>query len=86
MSKPKYRYRHQQTREALLPQAYGSVCHLCGRPMLRGELLDLDHDVTGQLYRGMTHRSCNRREGAIRGNAIRKWKRSSVIFPRRYGQ
>jgi hypothetical protein len=81
MSKPKYRYRHQKVREALLPAAWGTACHLCGRPMLRGQLLDLDHDVTGQSYRGMTHRGCNRRDGAIRGNWLRKRRRSSTIFP-----
>jgi hypothetical protein len=83
MSAPKYRWRHQKIREALLPQAWGQVCHLCGRPMLRGQLLDLDHDVTGQGYRGMAHRSCNRRDGAIRGNWMQKRLRArrSVIFP-----
>jgi hypothetical protein len=50
MSKPKYRWHHQKVREALLPQAWGQVCHLCGRPMLRGQLLDLDHDLLGQGY------------------------------------
>jgi hypothetical protein len=84
MSKPKYRWRHQKIREALLPQAYGKTCHLCGLLMLPGQLLDLDHDATGQSYLGMAHRCCNRRDGAFRGNAIRKWKRSSVIFPTRY--
>jgi hypothetical protein len=83
MSSPRYRWRHQKIREALLPQAWGQICHLCGRPMLRGQLLDLDHDLTGQGYRGMAHARCNRRDGAIRGNAIQKWKRKrrSVIFP-----
>jgi hypothetical protein len=83
MSKPKYRWHHQKVREALLPQAWGQTCHLCGRPMLRGQLLDLDHDLTGQGYRGMAHRACNRRDGAIRGNWMQKRLRArrSVIFP-----
>jgi Recombination endonuclease VII len=81
MSAPKYRWHHQKIRAALLPQAYGKVCHLCGWLMLPGQLLDLDHDVTGQAYRGMAHRRCNRREGAIRGNRMRLRKRRSVIFP-----
>jgi hypothetical protein len=55
------------------------ACHLCGRPMLRGQLLDLDHGVDRVGYRGMAHRSCNRRDGALRGNWLRK--RRSLIFP-----
>lgn len=82
MSEPRYRYRHQRIREALLPTAYGKVCHLCGYLMLQGQPLDLDHALDGQSYRGMAHAWCNRREGAIRGNRLRLRKRRSVIFPR----
>jgi hypothetical protein len=81
MSAPRYRWQHQKIREAMLPAACGKVCHLCGRLMLPGQLLDLDHALDGQSYRGMTHRGCNRRDGAIRGNLIRRLKRNSVIFP-----
>jgi hypothetical protein len=85
MTAPKYRYRHQQIREALLPEAYGRPCPLCGRVMLPGQQLDLDHTADGLAYRGMAHASCNRREGARRGAAMRKRRAvlRSSIFPRK---
>jgi len=44
--------------------------------------LDLHHDpVTGE-YAGLTHRSCNRNEGAVRGNAARSPDLDRPPFPR----
>ncbi|MFJ9114470.1 endonuclease domain-containing protein [Streptomyces sp. NPDC102394] len=67
-----YGYSHQALRRALLPDAYGKPCPHCGKPMLRGQSLDLDHTPDRSGYRGMAHASCNRADGARRGNARRK--------------
>jgi hypothetical protein len=69
---------HQAIRRALLPDAYGRACHFCGRPMLPGQLLDLDHAPDGSGYRGMSHRSCNRRDGARRGAMLRRRRRERI--------
>lgn len=66
-----YGYEHTRLRAALLPSAYGKPCPLCGRTMQRGEALDLDHSPDRLGYRGMAHASCNRADGARRGNAAR---------------
>lgn len=62
----RYGRHHQRLRAALLPGAIGKPCHHCGEMMVEGQDLDLDHDPTGHGYRGMAHRSCNRREGALK--------------------
>jgi hypothetical protein len=85
MSAPRYRWKHQKLREALLPRAYGQRCIHCGYVMLQGQALDLDHTADGTTYRGIVHARCNRAEGARRGNALRGLRRRSVIFPRRQG-
>lgn len=69
MAKAKYNGAHPKIRAALLPGAYGQLCHFCGKPMLPGQRLDRDHTVDGSAYRGMTHSSCNRRDGGKRGRA-----------------
>ena len=72
MARRRYGYRHAQIRKALLPDAYWSPCPHCGGTMLPGQALDLDHTADGVGYRGMAHATCNRREGARRGNAARR--------------
>ncbi|WP_347351734.1 hypothetical protein [Intrasporangium sp.] len=59
-----------------LPEAYGTPCVRCGRPMLPGQRLDLDHvDGAGPGdYRGFAHAHCNRSAGASRGNRQRARK------------
>jgi hypothetical protein len=86
MAAPKYRYRHQKLRETLLPDAYGRACIHCGRVMLPGQRLALDHTADGQSYRGIVHLVCNAREGARRGAAQRRRRAvvRSVIFPERH--
>lgn len=64
-----YDYNHERLRRALLPSAFGRTCHLCGETMLRGQSLDLDHTQDRTGYRGMTHASCNRKDGARRRGA-----------------
>lgn len=63
---------HQRIRRALLAEAYGQLCHHCGWPMLKGQALDLDHTADRSGYRGFAHASCNRSDGAKRGNKRRK--------------
>jgi hypothetical protein len=63
---------HQAIRRALLPDAYGRPCPRCGRPMLPGQPLDLDHTDDRAGYLGMSHSTCNRQAGARKGNARRR--------------
>jgi len=55
----------------MLPYAYGAACVRCGRVMLPGEALDLDHTDDRGGYLGMAHAACNRAAGARKGNASR---------------
>ncbi|MFJ2719379.1 endonuclease domain-containing protein [Streptomyces sp. NPDC087437] len=71
-----YGYTHQALRRALLPAAYGQPCPHCQQPMLPGQPLDLDHTADRTSYRGFAHASCNRSEGARRGNAQRRARRT----------
>lgn len=72
-----YGAEHQAIRKALLDQAYGQLCHHCGHPMVKGQALDLDHTADRTGYRGFAHASCNRRDGARRGN--RQRRRSTAL-------
>ena len=75
MAKAQYNGVHRRLRKALLPLAYGKPCPLCGRPMLEGQPLDLDHSVPvmlgGEGPRRIVHAYCNRRMGAQLGNRRR---------------
>ena len=71
----RYPGKHQATRRALLADAYGRPCVLCGRPMLPGQDLDLDHAPDGSGYRGMAHATCNRADGGRRGQRDRRQRR-----------
>ena len=53
----------------MLPYAVGSVCARCGRPILPGQPVDLDHTDDGVGYRGWAHRRCNRQAGGRLGRA-----------------
>src|SRR5829696_2339513 len=71
MAMPRYGGEHQALRRAGLPLAYGQRCVRCGRPMLPGQPLDLDHRDDGNGYAGWSHAHCNRSAGARMGNARR---------------
>ena len=60
----------------------GDPCAIGGEPLWQpAALLDLAHDhATGGYLPGLACRYHNRREGAIRGNAMRRWGRP----PRRW--
>jgi hypothetical protein len=75
VTKTKYSGAHQAIRRALLPAAYGTACGRCGRLMLPGQSLDLDHNDDGVGYRGMAHRFCNQRAGGRLGNARQRARR-----------
>jgi hypothetical protein len=67
-----YGHTHQQLRARLLrAMRDGDPCCLCSLPMWHGTPLDLDHTPTRDGYRGLAHASCNRSDGARRGNEQR---------------
>lgn len=74
----RYGSAHQALRRVLLPYAYGKPCVRCGRPMLPGQPLDLDHTDDGAAYQGFAHASCNRAAGARSGNARRRARREGI--------
>jgi hypothetical protein len=76
MAKKLYDWAHQQRRERMLPQAYGTRCVYCGLVMMAGMKLDLDHTTNS-----ITHSRCNRAAGARYGNALRGLRRKySTIY------
>jgi hypothetical protein len=62
-----YGWQHQKLRRALLQNAVGSLCVRCGKPIAAGDLVELDHKDGGAWneYKGLAHRHCNRRAGAL---------------------
>jgi hypothetical protein len=75
---------HRRLSEQMRAHAIGGICHFCALPMLPGQPLDLDHAPDGRGYRGVAHRSCNRRDGALKSLAIQRarrqqrWRRFTV--------
>lgn len=67
----RYGPEHRALRRALLKDAYGRPCARCGRPMLPGERLDLDHADDAPGWNGLAHARCNRRAGAVKTNRAR---------------
>ena len=64
-----YGHDHRVRRQALISNAYGLPCPLCGSLMERGEALDLDHSTPlsvdpHSIGDRIVHASCNRRAGA----------------------
>jgi hypothetical protein len=52
---------HRKLGAATKDQAWGTPCTRCGRPMLPGQEIHLDHDDNGDpaRYRGWSHSACN---------------------------
>jgi hypothetical protein len=50
----------------------GYPCQRCHQPIRAGELWELDHTDDRTGYLGASHRSCNRRAGAAKGNARKR--------------
>jgi hypothetical protein len=68
----RYGPRHRATRAETVPLAYGKPCARCGKPMLPGQNVQLDHDDQDPgRYIGYSHQRCNASAGASRGNAMR---------------
>jgi hypothetical protein len=61
---------------ARLVKSGQAVCVRCGLPIAPGAPFDLDHDATRAGYLGVSHRTCNRREGGKRG-----WLRTFAAAP-----
>jgi hypothetical protein len=70
---------HQAVRRALLPYAVGAECARCGRPILSGEPVDLDHADDGAGYRGFAHQKCNRQAGGRLGRARQLAQRERIM-------
>ena len=85
MTAPRYDAAHRRARKAFLGRLQdGDPCARCGRPMYRANArwLDLDHiDGSPDQYRGLTHRACNRRSGAVKGNKARGAARHGIANP-----
>jgi len=87
---------HQKKlRQALANWKRGQPCAQCGQPIWciyaliwqdgitrKISTVDLGHTPDRSGYIGLTHRSCNRSEGAIRGNKTRgqakRWYQSRI--------
>jgi hypothetical protein len=61
---------HQARRAKTLTAAYGEACGRCGKPMLEGQALDLDHTDDRTGYMGFAHAACNRQAGGRNGAAV----------------
>lgn len=75
---------HRRARAAALSRLYdGQPCVRCGGPMYRADarLLDLDHTDDRSGYRGLAHRTCNRRAGQAVGVARRMLRRGRRLQP-----
>ena len=68
-----YGHAHRTERERRLALwRPGDPCVRCGRPMFGPPAyIDLGHTPDRTAYTGLEHRSCNRSEGARRGNRMR---------------
>jgi hypothetical protein len=67
-----YGWAHQKLRARLIQRMRdGDPCAECALPMWHGTPLDLCHDHDNGGYKGLGHASCNRSEGASRGNRDR---------------
>lgn len=76
-----YGWQHQQARAKAITRMYdGQPCTRCGQPMYRDEarLLDLDHTDDRTTYRGLAHRSCNRRAGQAAAQQSMRARRTTT--------
>ena len=69
-----YGRRHQLERERwrITVETGRATCCRCGQPIDARSPWDLDHSDDRSTYNGPAHRTCNRRAGAIKGNASRQ--------------
>lgn len=74
-------WEHQKRRAELLPDAYGQPCPRCGRPMLRGQRLQLGHSTDlaidpQAVGDRIEHGDCNERAGQLLATKLRKFRPS----------
>lgn len=74
-----YGREHQELRARLLPHAYGQPCTRCGREMVEGQALDLDHTDDRTGYAGFAHAFCNRQAGGRRGRAAQLGRQPEAV-------
>ena len=74
----KYGLEHKRQRARWAPlvqrgeaQCHAKVCLMPSRLIAPGSRWDLGHDPTGTTWTGPEHPTCNRSEGATRGNRLR---------------
>jgi hypothetical protein len=79
-----YGAEHVKLRAKLLPHAYGKPCFRCGRPMLPGQALHLDHTDDRSGYGGFSHAACNRRAGARKGQRLQRLTLAKATPPSSY--
>ena len=79
-----YGAQHRKLREALLPKAYGQPCARCGRPMLPGQALHLDHTDTRTGYLGFSHKHCNMVAAARNSTRKRLAKQNGITKVHRW--
>ena len=67
-------HHHQQRRAAIAPlvNAGKATCARCLEPIHAGEPWHLDHNDTRDGYLGVSHSTCNLRDGANKTNARRR--------------
>ena len=70
---------HEAIRRAMLPYAPGSPCARCGRPILPGQPIHLDHTDDRSGYLGWSHGRCNEQAGGRLGQARRRAARERMI-------
>ena len=70
-------YAYRQIRKAMVAMAIGQPCEACGRPLLYGQKLEVDHRIPVALGGGedlsnlrVVHRGDNRRAGGALGARI----------------
>ena len=71
-----YGAEHQRRRDELLPQAIGTDCPRCGKPMLATDDLDLGHSVDHAIDKHalgdrIEHANCNRSAGGRLGYELK---------------
>ncbi|MEW2474622.1 endonuclease domain-containing protein [Micromonospora gifhornensis] len=75
-----YGWAHQQARARAIAQMHdGQPCVRCNQPMRKAQakLLDLDHTDDRRTYRGLAHRTCNRRAGQAIAQQRMRTRRAS---------
>jgi hypothetical protein len=71
-------HRGERARWARVVEQGGCVCVRCGVSIHPAESWDLDHNDSGDGYRGPAHASCNRSAGAQRREEMRQARGGAI--------